>query len=518
MDIRVKEKIMYIALGIGFALYVAIACYKLTNASLWYDETIEYWYSKIMIGPIPFIERGNNMYERIISTFQPPLYNFVMYFWLLISTSQWWFRFFGVVCGFIGMIGLYKTIRTISGMEIAVCAVFFSTFVVKLVYYWQECAEYCMMLASLFWAIYMFVKVIENTSIRNIILFNVAVIIPVYCQYGAAFVIIPLIIIVAIDTCLKKDKKAIKVLVISYLSSFICAAVPLYLFFLRKQVLLQKGGTVALKDFNIYVVKDFWKTFITVVKYCFFENYSDEIIRPILIVFLLSVIVVFALCSNKVVKYLIISSVLTYLMYYFAVITEIYAYGQFGVRWNLFLIPVWIILIVTVIFELLQICRRVFAKSKYLDKIYYVCVGGCFAAIFCYGSIAWESDLKDNWTKDNIRGVTESWYAHQGYLTDTVVWYAANCGFSYYLQQNDMYDPSFEDKIKYFDYFYNDGTAWDDYMNTVFEDGFPDEMYFVAYFFDEDKLSIFISYLVDQQYDIDEKYNENGSRLYYISK
>lgn len=230
MNVNIKKKIQYIALGIGFVLYISIACYKLTNSSLWYDETVEYWYSKVMIGPIPFIERGNNMYERIISTFQPPLYNFVMYFWLLISTSQWWFRFFGVVCGFIGIIGLYKAVHTICDINTALCSVFLASFVVKLVYYWQECAEYCMMLASLFWTIYMFIKVLKHKSIKNIILFNIAVIIPVYCQYGAAFVIIPLIIIVAIDVLLSRNRKEINVLVISYLISFICAALPLYFF------------------------------------------------------------------------------------------------------------------------------------------------------------------------------------------------------------------------------------------------------------------------------------------------
>lgn len=513
-----KEKIQYVVLGIGLALYAAIACYKLTNSSLWYDETVEYWYSKIMAGPIPFIERGNNMYERIISTYQPPLYNFIMYFWLLISSSQWWFRFFGVVCGFIGMIGLYKVLRLVCDTNTAICSVFFSSFVVKLVYYWQECAEYCIMLASLFWTVYTFARVIENKSKKNIILFNIAVIIPVYSQYGAAFVITPLIVIVAIDIILTREQKTIKTLVISYLCSFIFAAVPLYLFFLKRQLLLQKGGTIALKNINTHFIKDFGGAFITVAKFSFFENFSDEIIKCILFIFLLAVVLTFVFSSRKIIKYLIISNAVTFLIYYFVVKTEIYAYGQFGVRWNLFFIPAWIILIAAVVFELLQIFKNIFFQKKYLNNLYYICAGGCFAAIFCYGVIAWESSLKNNWTKDNIRGVTECWYNNQGFLSDTIVWYAADFGFSYYLQQNKQYDSSFENRIKYFDYFYNDDAAWDTYMNTMFENEIPEEMYFVAYFFDEDRLSVFLNYLANQQYNVAEKYNQNGSRLYYISK
>lgn len=296
-----------------------------------------------------------------------------------------------------------------------------------------------------------------------------------------------------------------------------CSA-AIILFFLKKQLLLQKGGALELKNLGIFFIKDFWKTFVTVVKYCFFENYSDEITKCILIAFLLLTVMVFTFSENKIIKYLIVSNGLTYLIYYFAVKTELYAYGQFGVRWNLFLIPTWLILIVTVAFELLQICKRVLIHQKYLNSIYYTYIGGCFALIICYGVLAWEATLKDNWTKDNIRGVTECWYANQGYLVDTVVWYAADFGFAYYLQQNDQYNSSFENRINYFNYFYNDDITWNKYMNTVFEDEYPDEMYFVAYFFDEDKLSIFMNYLVSEGYSIAEKYNQNGSRLYYVSK
>ena len=82
-DKKHRESIL---LGGVFLLFLIISTYKLTNASLWFDESIEYWYSKIMVGELPFESSGTvNMYQRIISTFQPPLYNVLMYFWLKIS-------------------------------------------------------------------------------------------------------------------------------------------------------------------------------------------------------------------------------------------------------------------------------------------------------------------------------------------------------------------------------------------------------------------------------------------------
>ena len=107
----------YLTTSFVFILFILIGCYKLTNSSLWYDETIEYWYSKIMIGTLPNnIYKGelSNMYQRIVTTYQPPLYNFLMYFWLKLGDGEWWFRFSGVILGLICLIGIYKSVYLVS--------------------------------------------------------------------------------------------------------------------------------------------------------------------------------------------------------------------------------------------------------------------------------------------------------------------------------------------------------------------------------------------------------------------
>lgn len=39
-----KKGIEKILAGAAFIFCVLITCYKLTNAPLWFDETIEFWY------------------------------------------------------------------------------------------------------------------------------------------------------------------------------------------------------------------------------------------------------------------------------------------------------------------------------------------------------------------------------------------------------------------------------------------------------------------------------------------
>ena len=199
--------------------FTIITCYKITNSSLWYDETVEYWYSKILIGEVPF-EHTRNMYERIISTFQPPLYNFLMYFWLKVSSSVWWFRFFGVICGLIGINYLYKTIELTINSIIAVIAVIFATFTYQLVYYWQEASEYCLLLMCAFACIYYWWKVQKGYNKRDIILFTIWSVLAMYSQYGAVFIVIPLAL--SLMVVLYKDRKIlIKSTIITYIIALI---------------------------------------------------------------------------------------------------------------------------------------------------------------------------------------------------------------------------------------------------------------------------------------------------------
>ena len=79
----------------AFCFFVFMMVYKLMNSALWYDEWIEYYFSQKSI-------MNGELYQSVISTFQPPLYNFLMHFWLKISDSLLWFRLFNVVIGAVG--------------------------------------------------------------------------------------------------------------------------------------------------------------------------------------------------------------------------------------------------------------------------------------------------------------------------------------------------------------------------------------------------------------------------------
>ena len=122
--------------GIAFIYYWIMALYKLTNAPIWQDESMEYYCSIPVKGAIRGVTQYATMYERMAYIQQqPPLYNWLMCIWLQIHDSEWWYRFSSVVMGFIAVIGLYLVIKKLCGRFTATLSVFVFSSIYILIYY-----------------------------------------------------------------------------------------------------------------------------------------------------------------------------------------------------------------------------------------------------------------------------------------------------------------------------------------------------------------------------------------------
>lgn len=485
----------------AFAFFIFTATYKLTNAPLWFDETIEYWYSKSMIGELPFQNAGrSNMYQRIVSTYQPPLYNVIMYIWLKAGESEWWFRFFGVVMGFAGMIALYKTMCKIKNINLAVLAVVFSACVYQLVYYWQECAEYCLMLGMLFWTIYFWFCLMENPAAKNIICFTVFAVIPVYSQYGAAFPVAAMAFIAFLHVISLKERKSIVMIVASYAIALLGAGLPLYYFFLKKQMHSQSGRYIAWQDvsFSGGIIGDMAYNFAKVFKWGLFSLYSNLVTMVFLAIILIMSVAVVMLSHNKTVKLFVLTNLATWLLYYFSVKLGIYSYGNFGGgRYSLFFIPMWITMIFAVGAEFYMVLSK---QTLMRGRIRYHYIGVCICALLCFCYFEWKFGLQDNWEKEDCRGVVNTWYEVGAFESDTIVYYGADSGFAYYVRQNDEYMNSIEDQVIYMPWYSHwSEEEYTEYINSLYGENWPDEFYVAASHTEED-FNTFISSIISAGY------------------
>ena len=196
-----------------------------------------------------------------------------MHVWLLFSESEWWFRFSGVVFGFIGMLGLYACMKMITNWKVAVLAVFVSSFIYELMYYVKEAAEYNLMLMLLYWMLYFYFRTFRDLTLKNIGLFTGISVILLYTQYGTVLAILPLAIALFIKAFRQKDKKLCRKIAIIYVASGAIAGLPLFFLLFRIQLQWNQSVnyyTVAFEKNN--VIYDFFMMILTTAQWLFTES------------------------------------------------------------------------------------------------------------------------------------------------------------------------------------------------------------------------------------------------------
>lgn len=439
--------------------YFVITCYKLTYSPLWFDEAIEFYYSLHLFSahvPVPgthLLPQDGNMYQKIISTFQPPLYNFLMFFWLKISESEWWFRFAGVLAGYFGTVGIYRVIKQYCNWKWSLLSMlaFFSTY--QVLYFIQECAEYNLLLAFIPWTIYFFFRVLEKKSWKNIILFIVFSILPVYSQYGAVFIVAPMLLLVFVDTVISKDWCSLKKLSIGYICALVFTAVPLYVFFLKPQIAHQPVKTISgiIPFFYGNIIHDFFKSFFDIFKWNMIPHsfIKNPAIVPAFSIFIFILII---LCSysllkskDKILKYLIITNIITLCLYYFAVKTKIYAYpvyakdgwNGFFSRYGLFFIPLWVPSFFYITYNSFKTfhCPKLYKKMLLVFTLFFS---------FC-GIITYSQHGKK---LDNLRDIADKWYSLEDIrYKKTILTFWSISSFYYYFTHHKNFSEELEKNV-----------------------------------------------------------------------
>lgn len=515
-----KEQREYILTGFAFTVFFAVISYQLTNASLWFDETIEYWYSKNILGPLPWPDGSYSMYERIVSTFQPPLFNFLMYFWLKIHDSEWWLRMFGVLMGLIGAGGVYKTVQFgTNSRNMASVSVLFYAMISRLAFYWQEVAEYSLMLGVLSWTIFFFLRVIEKPDTRQIVLFVLFCILPVYSQYGAVFPVMAFGVAAFVRILMNRDGKQIKTLLLSYGTALIVAAAPLYFFFLKPQMMNQGVNEIGVS--NVFRLKDFLDFFLVIFQWNFISSIgkTGEHILTFIMLLMIVAAVIYTIRGRKLwMRCLLAANMLCYLLYYFAVFFGVYGYGRFegGNRYCLFFAPLWFVTALLLLFaifsELLQD-----EKVKYSFKAAGMMGGVVIGGLLCWSYIEWNA-IANNWHKEDIRDVADLWMEWAGYETDTIVYCAANGGFSYYVMHDSRYTDETFDKVVF--QHMDRGETREHYrkwVDSIYEE-WPSTLYVVASHFGEDVYEL-TDVFAKENYNVSEVYYQGeNARLFYIEK
>ena len=435
LSILKNEKIMLV---LSFLFFIFMMLFHLMHSDLWGDEWVEYYYSQEAI-------RTGALYNKIILTFQPPLYNYLMHFWLKISTTLLWFRLFNVVLGCFSFGFLYGTLSILINRKVAAIVPCILAICYQWIYCIQECSEYALMLCCVFGAIMFYVKCYEKFNYLRMIGFILCNVLAIYSQYGSVFVVLPLLLLFFFEYGLKKQtNKKTKIIVFSsYIFSAVVFAAPLYFKFAKLQL---EHNQIAENTVGISsdLFNDMPFTFGKIISYLFHVNSNDywPLILGMLgvILFAISLHLIKDEKIETVKKSLLAGLWSGYILHYLLVQFHVYAMvhpnqsAGFLSRYSYFYIPIIFVVLPVIINEYVKRHK----SEKSLKRYICLLLGGTLILTSAVTTLK-------NWNKTYDRQFAKIWMQNEGWKDTTYLYGVAYFGFDYYVSHSDNYQEGYLD-------------------------------------------------------------------------
>ncbi len=510
----------WVTAGAAFIYYIIMALYKLTYAPIWQDEAMEFYCSVPVKGPIRGVTEYADMYERIAGIQQqPPLYNWIMCIWLQVSENEWWYRFSSVVMGFVAALGLYCVIRKMCSRYAAALSVIIFSSIYIIMYYIKEASEYAMLLMVMFWLIYVYMLICERAAANKLVIFTILCVLSVYTHYGAAFAVVPMAASVLMVLAMHKDWGKFKAMLCADIAVVLFFGIPLLLLFLMPQ---SKNPVSALSINQEIIIEngsligDFFFSIASVFRWCVLDIDRDTekigiIVDLLGIVIFAIIIFVVIKTKKKGIRPFFWCNVAVFMFYYIVTKLNLYAYGWYGNRYNMFIFPMWFVMITVALYEFVVIIRQSDRKIMLRAAAVIQCAMLAASVLYCmYGDYR----VSCHWWKTDLRAIVDRWYKEEGYKAPTLVDYHQRYAFTYYFTHNALYDETQWENVSWNDDIAPDSAdsvgVWQKYIYETYDGELPDELYFVTGQYNE-----FVEAFEKLGYDADDEV-DTTAKLYHM--
>jgi uncharacterized membrane protein len=165
----------YVILLLAFALRV----WDLNASSLWFDEAVEYWTAIVPVTEIS---------SQVLIALQPPLFSFILHFWLLWGTEIVWMRMLSVIFSMLTIVGVMHLAKQIGGRRAGLIAGFIASILPVEVRYAQDVGEYALMLCMLVWYLNFLNQAFRRPTWKAWILWVIFTTASAYTHYGTIIV------------------------------------------------------------------------------------------------------------------------------------------------------------------------------------------------------------------------------------------------------------------------------------------------------------------------------------------
>ena len=272
-----KSKFLFLIISLGLLLRI-----PMLNGSLWLDEA-----AQALESARPFSEQF-----KIAADFQPPLFHYLLHFWMIIGRSEWWMRLISVFAG-LGTIALtYLIVRRLYDNRVAITASLLLATSPLHIFFSQELRPYSL---AAFWAVLAWYALLNMRNKTKWVIFVLASMAGLYTMYVYAFALIGQCLFVVLEN--KKNFKPLsKSLII------IALAGSVWLPFFREQLIVGGALKSDLPGWSEVVGYPFLKSLpLTIAK--FFMGQVEIQSNPIRMLLILVPISIFLIASYKMLRY-----------------------------------------------------------------------------------------------------------------------------------------------------------------------------------------------------------------------
>ena len=434
-----NQTLLYAAVFVGI---LAVYLMRATASGLWFDEAIEYYFSSTLRGPVPGARSDYTMYRRILLTYQPPLYNGLMYLWLSIYDSEFWFRLAGILVTFIGGAGVYLALREIADRDWAAAGAAVYLLAGGVSEYALEAGEYNLMMCMMCWAVFFYLRAVRKETGGSVLGFIAFACLAAYSQYGVVFLIVPMY--GSLFLHFVKRKKRLRELLIGSLAALI-AAVLLVRFFLISQMRVQGSAGVSHTPVFAYGIAD---VFVSLARTLVFTFHSGKWIQLALAA-PAGLLLLFALPQrDRTLFRLLLLLSCGWIAYYLLTACSVYGYNgrwnpnqlgtaNIGGRYSLMFAPLMAVTLVYGVYRF-RAARPDGSAPKWMAAA--LCLLIAYAVIGAWGILATPK-------KDDVREATQVWYDEKAYNAKTLVNQWDDPIFQFYLTHHPDYEEAYQENV-----------------------------------------------------------------------
>ncbi len=156
-----KRKIKMTLIAI-IAMAGLIRFFRLGHQSLWVDE--------LLTRGAYQTPEGVSYWEKILWDVHGPLYSLILYFWTMISDSEWWLRIPGAVAGVVSVYLIFKWINLYRSKTVALAGALIMAFNPYHLYYSQELRFYSLVIMMTLISLCLLKRFVDQPSYRNSIM------------------------------------------------------------------------------------------------------------------------------------------------------------------------------------------------------------------------------------------------------------------------------------------------------------------------------------------------------------